>query len=431
MVIETWVKEHEDNNMVVSFGDINKAKAEVEFAHKKVRYFKENMRLGSDFRDSSSLDKVPISDKSVYRTNFPGGVLAEGTSLNDPYVSRMQSSGTSGDRLVSVMHSFKLAERMANCLSANPSLKYLANIPRIKTCRYAAPNCSDVECANPRSTMADRTLKDGTLVLPVYHDLLTTPIDMLRMAFDELHAYAPDIWYVDPMHLSVLIKRAREEAWEFILERKIAVLLTYTYATQALIRQINTLCQGHAPVVSVMAMSEFGFVGLGCEHGNLHLNNKDYFLEFKPLKGARTEDNLWELIITSIGDRLCPHIRYQTNDIYHLHDGCSCGSKMPVVSFLGRAKDLLKLSNGKYVTPGSLDSVVGPTSWIDIYQLTEQAPGSYIFRYSGNRALHTESECQELHERLCELLDSKSVRMDYVNYFPFERGGKFQLIRKS
>lgn len=413
------------------FGDFSRAKAEIEFAHNKVTYFKNNIILQSDFLSSTSISGIPISDKSIYRKNFPGGILSEGSSVKDPYVSRLQSSGTSGDRLVSVIHSFMLADRMSNCLSINPSFEYLSKVPRIKTCRYAAPNCSDVECANPRSTMQDRTLKDGTLVLPVYHDLLTTPESMLRMAFEELHSYEPDLWYVDPMHLSVLINKANADGWKFDLNRKFSVLLTYTYATKSLLRQISELCRGNAPVASVMAMSEFGFVGLGCEHGNLHLNDKNYFLEFIQLEDSHPDDNLWELVITSIGDRLCPHIRYQTNDIYHLHDSCECGSSMPRVSFLGRAKDLLKLKSGKCITPGSLDNAVGSPLWIDIYQLTEQEPGSYIFRYTGNEQHFSESEKLSLRKKLEDLLETKTTRIDFVNYFPFERGGKFQLIRKS
>lgn len=424
-------KSMKETRVKKSFGDIDKVKKEIEFAYRKVPYFKNNAVLPDDFQTASNIEGAAITNKSVYRKNFPMGILSEGHSLKDPYVSRLQSSGTSGDRLVSVIHSFKLADRMANCLDVNPAYQYLKNVTRIKTCRYAAPNCSDVECANPRSTMADRTLPDGTLVLPVYHDLLTTPDDMFRIAFDELHSYEPDLWYVDPLYLSVLIKYAREKGWKFDLDRRFSILLTYTFATQCLLRQIKDFCKGHAPVASIMAMSEFGFVGIGCSHGNLHLNDKDYYHELIQLEGSALEENLWELVITSIGDRLAPHIRYRTNDIYNLHDECSCGSSMPYVSFLGRTKDLLKLPSGKFFTPGQLDKAVGSPLWIDIFQLTRQSTDSYIFRYRGDKELFNESEKTELYERLCECLETENIRIDNVNYFPFERGGKFQLIRQS
>lgn len=88
---------------------------------------------------------------------------------------RFQSSGTSGERLNSAIFSFDLARRQATSLSVNEKFNSLW-LPgkKLKLCRYAPPNCSDVECGIGLSTMEERTLADGTLVLPVAHDLLAT-----------------------------------------------------------------------------------------------------------------------------------------------------------------------------------------------------------------------------------------------------------------
>ncbi|KYF97903.1 hypothetical protein BE20_36970 [Sorangium cellulosum] len=404
---------------------------EAAFAHKNVPFFRKRASPLPASPSTSTFAEVPATTKADYRKNFPAGILVDGRSLSDPYVQRYQSSGTSGDRLISVVHSFKLAERMASCLSVNRSLAFLRDAPKIRMCRYAAPNCSDVECSNPNTSMEDRILQDGTLVLPVYHDLLTTPEPMLRAAFEELHSYEPNVWYMDPMHLSVLIKKARSAGWEFDLNRKVAVLLTYTFATRALLRQIDAFCGGSFPVASVMAMSEFGFVGLGCEHGRLHLDSKDFYLEFSELETRDQPSPLWELFITSVGDRLCPHVRYRTNDVYELLGECECGSPFPAVAFQGRTKDLVRLPSGRVVTPGALDAAVGAPEWIDIFQLTYQRPSSFIFRYSGDAERYDAAEMEALRARLADLLRSTSIRFEAVQYFPFERGGKFQLIRTS
>lgn len=411
-----------------AFGNLDAAWKEASFAYKSVPFFRSRPALTPAASPAAGFLDIPMTSKPDYRKNFPAGVLADGRSVNDPYVQRYQSSGTSGDRLVSVIHAFKLADRMANCLSVNKSLNFLLDEPKIRMCRYAAPNCSDVECSNPNTSMEDRILQDGTLVLPVYHDLLTTPEPMLKRAFEELHSYEPNVWYVDPMHLSVLIKKARASGWKFDMNRKVSVLLTYTFATQALLRQLATLCEGHFPVASVMAMSEFGFVGLACEEGNLHLNDKDYYLEFIKMEAPDDRDDLWELVITSVGDRLCPHIRYRTNDIYRLLGPCKCGSSMPAVAFQGRMKDLVRLPSGRYVTPGELDALVGAPKWIDIFQLTFQKGGHFVFRYSGETEPAAD-ELATLRSKLEGLLESKALRMEAVQYFPFERGGKFQLVR--
>ena len=104
---------------------------------------------------------------------------------------------------------------------------------------------------------------------------------------------------------------------------------------------------------------------------------------------------------------------------------------MPAVAFQGREKDLVRLPSGKFVTPGDLDSVVGAPLWIDIFQLTYQRPNGFIFRYRGDSEFANAAELASLRERLETLLESRAVRIEAVQYFPFERGGKFQLIRTN
>jgi phenylacetate-CoA ligase len=425
-----------ESEMNITYGDIAALDREIAYAYSKVPFFRESLGPAGatsipKVNSVRDLEAIPITSKPDYRKNFPGRILADGQSLNNPGVNRLQSSGTSGDRLISVIHAVNLAERMGNCLELNPDFEFLLDAPRIRACRYAAPNCSDVECSNPNTTQEQRILPDGTLVLPVHHDLLTTPESMLRVAFEELHSYEANIWYVDPMHFAFLISKAREKGWVFDIKQKVAIMLSYTLATGVLLRQINDLFKGRNPVAAVMAMSEFGFLGMQCNEHTLHLNNKDYFLEFQRIDNEQGEQGLFELLVTSVGDRLCPHVRYQTQDLYRILPPCVCGSRMPAVSFEGRRKDVVVLDSGKTITPGALDRAVGAPSWIDMYQLTNQGDGSFVFRYKGDASLRDEREIQRLREGLAELLEPRSLRLDAVDYFPFERGGKFQWIRAA
>lgn len=403
----------------ISFGSDHDAVDEAAFAIKNVPFFR-----GLGYSDIQSIEEMPFTVKSDYRNNFPFNILADGKSVNDPYVVRFQSSGTSGDRLVTVMYMFTLASRMSNCIKINPSFEFLNDISKIRTCRYAAPNCSDVECANPRVSREDRTLEDGTLVLPVYHDLLTTPADMFQIAANELIEYEPHIWYVDPMHLVTLYREIGQSSWEFNPSYDFGVLLTYTYATQILKDRLKKYLDDIAPVASVMAMSEFGYVGMECEKGSLHLNDLDYYLEF--IEDEETY-GLSELVVTSVGDRLLPHIRYKTNDLYEIVD-CTCGCSMPAVKFHGRKKDVVSLQNGSFITPAILDECIGLNEYIDFYQLTKEGKSwVLLYKLAPNNDLPTKNEIKLLNN-LVQLLDDKSVKLKCVDYFPFERGGKFQTI---
>lgn len=415
-----------NSKMYLHFGNEDSALKEAEFAKQNVPVFQDKFQ---DIKFDHAMKEIPVSDKTTYRTNFPHGVLAKGLTLNSPYVQKLQSSGTSGERLVSAIHSFKLAQRMAGCIKLNPALAFFQEQSKILTCRYAAPNCSDVECSNPYTTMKDRILPDGTLVLPVYHDLLTTPKNMLETAFKELHEYPASMWYMDPMHLAFLIKKAKEYGWEFRLPDELAILFSYTMPTQALLRQIKSFFGDRYPIVNVMGMSEFGFVGLDCSHGSFHLNNENYFLEFLRINPDEEDNELWELLVTSIGDKLSPHIRYRTNDIYRILPKCSCGSDMPTVSFQGRRKDLIALENGKLVSPRDIDDLVGAPEWVDVFQLSYQKPNIFVLRFQGDRSKFVDTEFKELQQRMEHFLFSNNVHLEHVEYFPFERGGKFSLIR--
>src|SRR4029450_5603225 len=163
------------------------AMEEVIEAYANVPFFRRHMEAAGlpprDVRPPADFRRVPPPSKVDYRRNFPAGVLASGTTLNDPFVFRSQSSGTTGERLLTIAHTYTLAERMTTTASAHPGLQKVfaaAKEPRI--CRSAPPNCSDVECSTPFSTPESRPLPDGTRVLPVAHDLLATPESMVDQA---------------------------------------------------------------------------------------------------------------------------------------------------------------------------------------------------------------------------------------------------------
>jgi phenylacetate-CoA ligase len=411
----------------LAFGDYDAACREYEFARKNVPFFRER---DGEAAARGGFDRIPPTTKADYRANFPMGIIAEGRRPTDTHVQRLQSSGTEGDRLSTVVYEFLLAERMWRCLTLNRDLKPLLDIPRIRTCRYAAPNCSDVECANPRATRDDRILPDGTLVLPVHHDLLTTPDSMIETALREMAEYRPDLIYTDPTHFAFLVRSARRLGVEAPIPAGAAIVLTYSFATQVALRQIRGAAQGRGnAVAAAISMSEFGYLGIECHCGTLHLNSADFYLELIPA-GAAAEDGepLLELAVTSLGDRLCPHVRYLTGDLYRLAGGCPCGTAMPGVRLEGRRKDSGARADGSLLTPRAIDTTVGPRRWIDAYQIGARGPGEHDFHFIGDPAAEDGGDAEDLRHALESLLDRR-VRVARATYLPSARGGKFMTVR--
>lgn len=403
---------------------------EVLYAYKNTGFFRKHMeRAGlvpEDIVEPSDILRIPQTVKRDYRQSFPAGVIANGYNLKSPHVMRFQSSGTEGDRLVSVVLSYDLARRQANCISVNPQFSSLWKPGlKLRTCRFAAPNCSDVECANPNSTMESRMLPDGTLVLPVYHDLLTTPERMINMALDEIEEYDPHLLFVDPTHFAFLIRTMKKAGRAPHKKEGLCIMSGYTLCTQVARRQIKECFGREASFADMLGMSELGYLGFECADGQQHMNVEDYHLEFICDGRPAEPGELAELVITTLGDQLSPHIRYATGDMYRLiEEPCSCGNSSPVVRAEGRVKNALWLNDDTVVTPKELDELIGPAEWIDMYQMNQANDDEFAFQYLRNDAWTQKLE-NELLEKLRDTLKTKNVSCSDTQYLPADRGGKF------
>lgn len=410
--------------------NFRKVQKEISYAYKNTMFFRKHMEqmglVPTDILKPSDIVRIPPTVKKDYRKSFPAGVIASGYNLKSSHVMRFQSSGTEGDRLVSVILSYDLARRQANSLLVNPQFTSLWK-PGIKlrTCRFAAPNCSDVECANPNSTMESRMLSDGTLVLPVYHDLLTTPPQMVHSALDEIEEYDPHVLFVDPTHFAFLIRAMRQAGRVPHKKGGFCIMSAYTLCTQVARRQIKECFGTEVPFADMLGMSELGYLGFECPAGHQHMNIKDYYFEFISNGRPAELGELAELVVTTLGDRLSPHIRYATGDLYRMSaEVCSCGNPAPVVRVEGRVKNVLWLHDDTVVTPKELDELIGPAPWMDMYQMHQTDDDEFSFQYLRNDAWTQQLE-NELIERFQEVLKAKNISCSATNYLPADRGGKF------
>lgn len=382
-----------------------------------------------DLRTPAEFRQLPATSKVDYRRNFPAGVLMQGTTLNDPFVFRSQSSGTTGERLLTIAHTYALAERMTSTSGVNPGLQAVfASAKQQRICRYAAPNCSDVECATPFTTPASRTLFDGTRVLPVAHDLLATPDAMIDQAVSEVVEYEPHWLYTDPMHLAFLARSLRARGMPPPAAG--GVVLTYNMVTQSARRQVSeTFAARGAIIVEVVSMSELGWMGMECPHGYVHMNTDSFYLEFLTDGRPPEPGELAELYVTSVGDQISPHLRYRTGDLYTLIAGeCPCGHPFPRAEFHGRATHVVVRGGEPVLTPKQLDHLVGVAPWLDFYKLRQLDEDRVVFRYipSAESADEHPGHARLVSGRLRDTFGDKiKVTVEPVGYIECERSGKF------
>jgi phenylacetate-CoA ligase len=401
---------------------------EIAEAYENVPFFRQHMDQAGlrpqDTRTLADFRLIPATSKADYRRNFPAGVLMAGTTMRDPLIYRSQSSGTTGERLLTIVHTYTLAERMTTTSTVNPALQTVFSAARDqRICRYAAPNCSDVECAAPFTTPDSRTLADGTRVLPVAHDLLATPDAMIGQAVAEIAEYRPHWLYTDPMHLAFLARCMRARG---IAPPPVGgIVLTYNVVTSGARRQVADVFPG--VLAEVVSMSELGWMGMECPHGYIHMNTDSFYLEFLADGRPAEPGVLAELYVTSIGDQISPHLRYQTGDLFTLIDGaCACGHPFPRVQMHGRARHAVVRDGRPVLTPVQLDLLVGPADWLDVYKLRQVDQERVVFRYIRATEEEDPRPAAELATRLRDALGPEvKISMEAVTYIECERSGKF------
>ncbi|WP_216207566.1 phenylacetate--CoA ligase family protein [Amycolatopsis aidingensis] len=402
---------------------------ELAFAYREVPFYGPHLDAAgvrpAQVRSPADFRRVPATTKADYRRNFPAGVLVRGTKLADEFVFRSRSSGTTGERLVTLAHTFTLAERQLRTTAVHPGmLAVFAGAREQRVCRYAPPACSDVECATPFTTPETRTLPDGTLVLPVAHDLLATGPELVGQAIRELTEHRPHWLYADPAHLAFLLDAMRERGLP--PPEAAGVVLAYNLATGAALRRIRDHLPAGTVVVEVASMSELGWLGMTCPDGFLHLNTESFYLELLRYGTDHPAGpgELAELYATSIGDQLSPHIRYRTGDGYVLLEGtCRCGNAAPRVVHHGRCADYLEVAGEVVLTPRILDELVGPAEWLTFYKLTHRESGPLLLRYvpvpgTAHRE-HAATLAAAIGDRT-----GREVAVSAVDYIESERSGK-------
>lgn len=407
--------------------NFNRALKEVEYAYERTPFYKDHfenngMRI-DDVGTLSDLSGIPPTSKMHYRKNFPIKVLSKGFTLQDERLYRTQSSGTTDERLTTLEVGLFYMKRAMETLGVYPAIAtaFAAN-PR-RHIRYAAPNCSDVECANPNSTMADRLLKDGTLVLSVYHDLLTTTERMLDANLKEITLFKPSMYYIDSTHLAHLCRHMNARNFQ---SPSAPLLSSYTLATQVAKRQIREHFGANTPYAEFVSMSELGWIALECPHGNLHINNKSYYIELVNHGKPASPGQLGELYITTLDNGCTPKIRYKTGDIYTLKaTTCTCGCAFPVVEFHGRLTDFITRNNTILLTPRDVDTIIGAPQWLDLYQFRQLDETHYEWAFVTNSAYAAGMEHDIVENLNAALGNAVSLKTSNTTYIPTERSGKF------
>ena len=111
-----------------------------------------------------------------------------------------------------------------------------------------------------------------------------------------------------------------------------------------------------AEVHSYYGTSETSAIGIECcAHDGVHLMSSRHMLE---LDTEGHQQDVGELIVTTLEQRGLPLLRYRVGDLVRLRDGrCDCGIEDPRVDILGRSEPFASILGSKIHHGGLLNSL--------------------------------------------------------------------------
>lgn len=184
------------------------------------------------------------------------------------------------------------------------------------------------------------------------------------------------------------------------------------------------------PIRRYYGMRDGGWIAWECGHKDnaMHLNVERVILEI--INNNRPVwDSPGEIVITILDSWRMPRIRYRTGDVGVLNTTpCPCGVTLPVIQFIGRTMDFLRLASGKIIPALHLQKIIWDflltAKQIQIKQRSLDTVDIYIVPQS-NAKPPDSTQLIKLIKQLQELLQEKiAIEIKIVREVPEMIGGK-------
>ncbi len=172
----------------------------------------------------------------------------------------------------------------------------------------------------------------------------------------------------------------RMEEWNMMLPIR-AVMVAGEHCSEA-DREYMARIMG-APVTTMYASREVGFLGYECEEGAMHVNEEWALLEIVDREGnVLPEGEEGRILVTTFDNRVMPFIRYELGDIGSLSSApCPCGRTLKTIQFKGRSIELIELEDDRVVSLLDVAYVLGKDRKAVLqYQIIQTAPLSFVIK---------------------------------------------------
>ncbi|WP_020485050.1 phenylacetate--CoA ligase family protein [Methylomonas sp. MK1] len=185
------------------------------------------------------------------------------------------------------------------------------------------------------------------------------------------------------------------------------------------------------PVANGYGGRDAGFIAHQCPEGSMHITAEDIVVEIVDKQGQLLPNGeLGEIVVTHMATRDFPFIRYRTGDMGILSDKiCACGRGLPVLEEIqGRTTDFVVAQDGTVLHGLALIYVLRDLEGVDSFKITQDSLDKttvQIVKTLKYQAAYEQKIIDEFKKRLGQAV---TIKIEYTDYIPKERSGKFRYV---
>jgi phenylacetate-CoA ligase len=185
------------------------------------------------------------------------------------------------------------------------------------------------------------------------------------------------------------------------------------------------------PVANGYGGRDAGFIAHQCPEGGMHITAEDIIVEIVDKQGQPLPNGeLGEIVVTHMATRDFPFIRYRTGDMGVLSDKvCACGRGLPLLEEIqGRTTDFVVAQDGTVLHGLALIYVLRDLEGVDSFKITQDSLDKTTVQIVKTLKYQTAYEQKIIDEFKKRLGQAVTINIEYTDYIPKERSGKFRYV---
>ncbi len=386
--------------------------------HKHVPYYMDLFnRLGFSPKDVVSLkdlEKLPLTDKSVIRTN---------TDLlkadNTEGLARFNTGGSSGEPLIFYIGKKRVSHDVA--------------------AKWRATRWWDVDVGDPEIVVwgspIELSAQDRVRYIrdAVLRTRLIPAFEMSHQRVDgfiqEIRSVRPTMLFGYPSALAHIAAQAQAHGTRM---DNLGIKVAFVTSERLYDHQRDKIQQVFGcPVANGYGGRDAGFIAHQCPAGGMHITAEDIIVEIIDSDGKAVKNGeAGEIVITHLATNEFPFIRYRTGDIGALSDKqCSCGRGLPLLQEIqGRATDFIVAQDGTVLHGLALIYVLRDLDGVKEFKIIQEDIDNILVQIDADERYVKDNEEIIRNEFAKRLGQGIHIDIAYVDAIKKEKSGKFRYV---